>query len=100
MGGRIHRLAPERKGRESNPQGSGTARRVVAPAVQVGPVSGRVALPYLWFQWAMQGSNLGGNPPGSLQRVILALWPAELTAHLFQHPDQDSNPGLLVRTEV
>ena len=31
---------------------------------------------------------------------MLALWPAELTARLFQHPDQDSGPGLLVRTEV
>ena len=42
----------------------GTARRVVAPALQAGPVSGRVALPYPQFQWAMQGPNLGGNPSG------------------------------------
>jgi hypothetical protein len=31
---------------------------------------------------------------------MLALWPAELTARMFQCPDQDSNPKLLVRIEV
>jgi hypothetical protein len=31
---------------------------------------------------------------------MLALWPAELTARMFQYPDQDSNPKLLVRGEA
>jgi hypothetical protein len=31
---------------------------------------------------------------------MLALWPAELTARMILYPDQDSNPKLLVRTEV
>jgi hypothetical protein len=31
---------------------------------------------------------------------MLALRPAELTARMSQNPDQDSNPKLLVRTEV
>ena len=64
------------------------------------PLSRRVPSPIGWpFRIVGPSGRCRGRTCG-LQRVMLALWPAVLTARLIQHPDQDSNPGLLVRTEV
>jgi hypothetical protein len=64
------------------------------------PLSRRVPSPIGWpFRIVSSSGRCRGRTCG-LQRVMLALWPAELTARLFQHPDQDSNPGLLVRSEA
>ena len=98
----IEKVVESTGSRRAEAEGAG-----VEPARLIAqPRSRRVPSPIGWpfrnrhFQWAIQGSNLGGTPPRSLQRVMLALWPAELTARMSQCPDQDSNPKLLVRSEA
>ena len=90
-----HRSVVESTGsRRSGRGGSRTRKAHRSPALQAGPVSDRVAFRIFGSSGRCRGRTCG------LQRVMLVLWPAELTARLFQHPDQDSNPGLLVRSEA
>ncbi len=91
-----------RRGGRSGRGGSRTRKAVRSPALQAGPVSGRVALPY-------RGTSRGApSGPGwtrttDLPHVKGTSWPLDdgtrSTRRRRQCPGQDSNPEHLVRSE-
>ena len=94
---RVHRggLRACRSGRG----GSRTRKARAPPEGWSRPLSRRVPSPIGWPLRIISFDGRCRSRTCGLQRVMLALWPAELTARMSQCPDQDSNPKLLVRSK-
>ncbi len=91
-------------GARSGRGGSRTRKAFRSPAFQAGPVTDRVALPFLIeATWRCTPSGPGWTRTTDLPHVKGTSWPlddgTDSLRTAYEYPGQDSNPEHLVRSE-